>query len=198
MKYDGSRPMTRGAKRTLTAFSNGMLLLLTKSRLRKLPWENSVREHNTRAQHFITTLMTSMICWSIAGRRLRHKLGFRSITMHRKTKCSTSILTGSMILHGKTGVRSRRSCFITRRTDIWFRTDAGDFSKVYGCCRKGDPQGTACRPLQQYAFSGVAVVGSERCFLHERNRKNVSADAFEQDRVMDDSLPFRRRKSVVE
>ena len=30
MKYDGSRPMTRGAKRTLTAFSNGMLLLLTK------------------------------------------------------------------------------------------------------------------------------------------------------------------------
>ena len=30
MKYDGSRPMTRGAKRTLTAFSNEMLSLLTK------------------------------------------------------------------------------------------------------------------------------------------------------------------------
>ncbi len=29
MKYNVSRPMTRGAKRTLTAFSNGMLSLLT-------------------------------------------------------------------------------------------------------------------------------------------------------------------------
>lgn len=173
MKYDGSRPMTRGAKRTLTAFSNEMLSLLTKKPFEEMTvgelCEGAQYPRATFYNYFDDKYDLLEYCWQTLAAQIglseyhhapeNEMLYLYFDRIYDFTRENRSTVSQILLHNPENGYNG----FELPQLSEW--TDAGDFSKVYGCCGKGDPQGTACRPLQQYAVPCVAVVSGERQHL---------------------------------
>lgn len=62
MKYDLTKPLTRGAKRTLDAFRREMFSLLSGKTFEEITVANCVKTRSIRGRPFIIISMTNTTC----------------------------------------------------------------------------------------------------------------------------------------
>ena len=102
MKYDLSKPITRGAKRTLDALNGAMFLLLSEKSFEELTvgelCEQAQYPRATFYNYFDDKYDLLNYCWL----SLAEKIGLSNTIMHRKMRCCIFSLTESTPLQNRT------------------------------------------------------------------------------------------------